>query len=89
MIPLVFWTLAIWFLFYLMNHAAMFDRLRAAVMPALPRWIAYSVSCAFCTAFWVLAAFSLFTGWTPLLLVCPPTTLMWDLAYRRLKGTNE
>ena len=86
MMELLFWTLAIWFGYYLVNHAQMFDRLRTAAMPALPGWLRYALECAICFSFWILAALSLFTGWTPMLLMCPPCTLIFDLVYRRLKG---
>ena len=86
MMDLIFFTATIWFLYFLVNHAEMFSRLRQAAMPALPKWISYVLQCSVCFSFWLLAALSLFTGWTPLLLVCPPFVMMFDLSYRRLKG---
>ena len=86
MMDLIFFTTAIWFLYFLVNHAEIFSRLRQATMPALPRWISYALECSICFSFWILAALSLFIGWTPLLLMCPPFVLMFDLSYRRLKG---
>ncbi len=83
---LVFWTLATWFAFYLVNHATLFGRVRAAVFPALPTWLANSLQCAFCMSFWILAVFTLFVGATPMILLCPPCTLMWEMLFLRLKG---
>lgn len=89
MIELFCCVAVLWFLYYLINHAEMFDRLRAAALPTLPGWLRYVLTCSLCLSFWILAALSLFTGWTPLLLVAPPCTLMWDLAYRKLKGSPQ
>lgn len=82
---LLFWTLSLWFAFYLVNHAELFDRLRGAVIPVLPRWLAYPLQCGACFTFWTLSALSLFIGFTPLCVLCPPCVLMFDLIYRRLK----
>jgi len=86
MMELLFWVCALWFLYFMVNHAEMFSRLRQAAMPALPKWISSMLSCAICFSFWIMAALSLFVGWTPMLLMCPPFVLMFDLSYRRLKG---
>ena len=79
-------TLVVWLIYFLINHAEMFSKLRAAAIPALPRWISYPLTCALCFAWWILAAFSLFTGWSPLVLWVTPCVLMWDLGFRRLNG---
>ncbi len=87
---LLFYVLAIWFAYYLTNHAEMslLVKLRAAVFPVLPGWLAYSIQCAFCFSWWVLTALSLFTGWTPLMVLCPPVCLFVELTYQRLKGVK-
>lgn len=82
-------ALLIWFLHFLINHAELFAPLRTALMPLLPRWIRYPLECSLCLAFWLLAAMSLFTGWTPLVLWVPPVTLGLDLCYQRLVGKAE
>jgi hypothetical protein len=79
-------SLALWLLYFLVNHAEMFRRLRTAVMPALPNWLRYPLECALCLPFWVLVAASLLTGWTPMVLWVPPVVLGLDLCYRRLSG---
>lgn len=89
MMELLFWVCALWFAYFLVNHAEMFARLRQAVMPALPGWIRYVLECAICFSFWILAALSLFTGWTPLLVMCPPCVLFADLTFRRLKPPSS
>lgn len=84
------YCLAAWFAFFLINHAEMFDKVRAAAMPALPRWISYPLACSFCFTFWTLAAFSLLAGsWTPLMLYCPPISLLIELTYQRLKAAKS
>lgn len=80
-------ALAIWFVFFLINHADLTAKVRNALMPALPRWLSYPLQCAICFSFWLLAAFSLFTGWNPLILCVPPVTLGIDLSFRRLQPT--
>lgn len=82
-------SLFVFFVYYLLNHATLFERLRAAVLPVLPHWIANSLQCAFCFTWWSLAAFSLFTGWNPFPLLCPPVVLGMDLVYRRLRPPAE
>lgn len=77
-------AIAFWGLFFLVNHADLFSRVRNAVMPVLPRWLAYPIQCAFCASFWTLAAFSLFTGWTPMILWVPPCVLFVDQGFRGL-----
>lgn len=78
-------SLALWMAFYLVNHADMFSRLRAAAMSVLPRWVAYPLSCPICFAWWVLVAACVLAGWTPLVLWVPPVVLLLDLAYLRLR----
>ncbi len=83
---LIWWTLSIWFLFFLTNHATIFGKLRSVIMPVLPGWVRDLLQCAFCYAFWLLAVFTLFIGATPMIVLCPPCVLMWDLLFLRLKG---
>lgn len=83
----ILFSLTLWSAFYLVNHADLTAKVRNAVFPVLPRWLAYPLQCAFCSTVWVLVAISLFTGFTPLLLWSPPLTLGLDLAYRRLSNT--
>ncbi len=78
-------ALAIWLAFFLVNHAELTARLRAAVMPVLPRWLATLVSCPLCASFWSLVAVSLFVGFTPMVLLVPQVVLFIDLAFLRLK----
>lgn len=78
-------SLSIWLVFYLVNHAEMFSKLRAAAMPVLPRWISYPLSCPICFAWWVLVAVCVLLGPTWLVLWVPPCVLMLDLAYLRLR----
>lgn len=82
-------AIVLWFAFYLVNHADITAKVRAAVLSAIPGWMASLISCALCSSFWVLAAISLFTGFTPMLFWVPPTVLFIDLAYRRLKGEGK
>ncbi len=80
------YVLALWSVYYLINHASLFDRLRAAAMPVLPQWLQKLVSCSYCLTFWITAAFSLFTGFSVVLLAAPPCTLFLELGYRKLSG---
>lgn len=80
----ILFSLAFWFFFYLANHAKITEKIRNALSPVFPNWIKGAATCALCSSFWVLAAFSLFTGFTPLLLWVPPATLFIDLTYQKL-----
>lgn len=82
-------SLAVWMAFYVVNHAEMTVRLRETALPLLPKWLAYPLTCAICFGWWVMAAFSLLTGFTPLLLLVPPVTLLIDLAYQRLRPNER
>lgn len=80
---------SIFFVAYMLKYASIFDRLRAAAMPALPGWLQTLLSCSFCLAFWITAALSLFTGFTPMILAAPPCVLLIDLTYRKLAGESS
>lgn len=80
---------AIWFFFYLINHSLIFQKVRLAAMPALPQWMQTMISCAFCLAFWITAALSLFTGFSAVVFAAPPCVLFADLAYRKLGGITS
>lgn len=80
---------SVWFFFYLINHSVIFQKLRLAAMPALPQWLQTVISCAFCLAFWVTAALSLFAGFSVVIFAAPPCVLFTDLAYRKLGGTTD
>lgn len=82
-------TVALWFVYFLINHAEVTAKVRAALFPALPTWLATLLACPLCLAFWTLCAISLFWGWTPLTLWCPPCVLMWDLAFRRMQPPSN
>ncbi len=85
---IVVYSLAIWMVFFLVNHAEMFNTVRAVIAPKLPRWLKYSLSCALCFGWWTCVAVSLFfSGSFALLNVCcPPAVLFLDLSFRRLRG---
>ncbi len=82
---LICWTLAIWFLFFLTNHATILGRLRTAIMPVLPGWMREMLQCAFCMAFWILSLFTLFVGATPMIVLCPPCVLLFEMVFQKLK----
>lgn len=82
-------SLALWFAFYIVNHAELTKPLRDAMVPIMPGWLAYAISCALCFSFWTLTVLSLFVGFSPLLLTCPPTTLFINLLYLRLKPSDD
>lgn len=100
---ILFWVSAGWFKFYLINHAAIFSRLRAALAPLIPCWLKTLLKCPLCVSFWGLilaqllylalwlfSAASLFVGFIPLAVICPPAVLFVELAYQRLKnGLNR
>lgn len=84
---LAYYSLICFFAYYIINHSSFLEAVRVCIMPKLPIWLAKSLTCAFCFTFWVLMAFSLFTGWTPLPVVCAPVVLGMDLAYRKLQSS--
>ncbi len=79
---------SIFFVAYMLKYASIFDRLRTAAVPALPGWLQTLLGCSFCLAFWITAALSLFTGFTPMILAAPPCVLLIDLTYRKLAGES-
>lgn len=95
---ILFWVCLCWFTFYLVNHATILNKPRAAFASISPRWLVSLARCPLCMAFWqlvvlqavswllwALSAASLFFGYIPLMVICPPLTLMLEMAYQRLK----
>lgn len=78
-------SICAWFAFFLLNYAEIFDGLREWVFPRLHPTALYIVGCPVCITFWALAAYSLFTGFTPLILYVPVCTLFIDLAFNKLR----
>jgi hypothetical protein len=82
-------ALSIWFAFFVVNYAELFDPLRQWIFPRLHPKLRYAITCPICFATWCLVAFSLFTGFTPLLLYVPPCCLLFDLIFNKLRdGCN-
>ena len=83
---LLFYCLAIWFVFYVVNHSDLLAKPRSWIMPKLPWWLEYSVSCAICSTFWT-SIVMFFVGVIPLIFVfvAPPVVLGMNLAFLRLK----
>lgn len=95
---ILFWVCLCWFTFYLINHATLFSRPRAAFGSITPNWLVSLLKCPLCLSWWImvfvqiwtfilyaLSAVSLFWGYIPLMVICPPLTLMLEMAYQRLK----
>ena len=76
----------VWFAFYMVNYSLIFEKLRKAAMPALPKWLQTLLQCAICFTFWITAALSLFAGFSAVIFAAPPCALFVDLAYRKLGG---
>jgi urea transporter len=86
---LLIYVLAVWFVFYLVNHSLIFKKIRGAAMPALPNWLQTLIQCAICFTFWLTAALSLFAGFSAVIFAAPPCVLFVDLAYRKLGGLTD
>lgn len=86
---LLLYCLQVYFVYYLLNHATMFDKVRAAILPALPWWLRELIECPFCVGFWVTFVLSLLVGFSYLILCAPPVVLFMDAAYCRLKIPAE
>lgn len=87
MTELVYLSLTLFFVFYMLNYSDILASLRAAVIPVLPKWISYPLSCALCFTFWTMGALCFFwLGFVPALFAAPPAVLFLDLVYQRLKG---
>lgn len=80
---------AIWFFFYLVNYAGLFERLRKAAMPTLPEWIQTLLGCALCFTWWVTLGLSLIAGFSIAVFAAPPCVLFADLLYKKLSGHAE
>lgn len=84
---LLFYSIAVFFLFWVINYSEILEKLRAAVFPVLPRWIGYPLSCSVCFSFWITGALCFFvSGVFPLVLTTPVCVMMLELIYLRLKG---
>ncbi len=79
---------AIWFAFFVINHAEITAKLRDALAPLAPSFLKRLLGCALCTGFWTMSAITLYTGYTPLLLTVPVATLFIELTYLRLTSTK-
>lgn len=80
----ILWALAIWAVFFVANHAELTRRVREAVLPVLPRWLASLLTCPFCISWWGMLIFCIGGGYTPLLLTCPPIVLIIDKMFVKL-----
>ncbi len=83
---LVTYSLSIWFIYYLLNHAELTKPFGDFVKEAYGSVSAKLLGCPFCTAFWTL-----FIGWYlfgmvegELVLTAPVVVLFVELAYQRL-----
>ena len=87
---LLLYSTAVWFIFYMINHSELLQKVRAALFPALPKWLATLLACPICFCWWFTAALSFFWfGFTPMILTAPVVTLFLDLAYLRLKTPDR
>jgi hypothetical protein len=87
---LLIYSLTVFFLFYLVNHADLFDKVRLAVIPSLPHWLSYPIQCAFCACFWITLSlwyFNLADLW--LVFTAPPVTLLLNLIFLKLKSNGQ
>lgn len=86
---LLLYCLAVYFVFYLLNHAVMTEWLRKAIGPLAPRLLREMVSCGFCFTWWSTLALSLLVGFNYFLLCAPPVVLFMDGIYRKLRPPAE
>lgn len=84
---LLLYVLSIWFVFFLLNHAAITAKPSAWLKQVLgPRW-GYPLGCAFCAAFWA-TLFLWAVGFVPLWILFPAPVLhlLLDSVYDKLSG---
>lgn len=95
---ILFLTCLSWFVFYMLNHATILNNARSALSLITPRFFVNLIKCPICVSFWamlglqvmhlalfVIGAITLFIGYIPAIVICPPLTLFMELAYQRLK----
>jgi len=80
----ILYAMAFWMGFFLLTYAEITGSIRKGIYPKLPSWLIKLVICPLCVTFWGLAAVSLFVGYTPMMIYCPPMVLFLDLVYKRL-----
>lgn len=79
------YSLIVFSAFWVVNYSALLERIRLALFPALPRWLAYSLTCPVCFCFWTTGTICFFWwGYTPLIFTAPMTMLYLDLVYGKL-----
>ena len=84
---LALYSLAVFFVFYLINYSEGVSDAFKATTRGLPDWLGYPLGCAFCFAFWgTLVAF--LGGAVPdtFTLTAPVVVMFIDIAYRRLQS---
>lgn len=87
---LVTYSLHLWFLYYLLNHAELTKSVGAFFKESLGRVAGYPISCPVCFAWWVS-----FTGYwlfdlvsANTLFAAPVVVLFVEMAYQRLSFTR-
>lgn len=84
---LLFYSIAVFFAFWVINYSEILDQLRTAVFPILPRWLGYPLSCSVCFSFWLTGALAFFvSGVFPLIFTTPVCVMFLELSYLRLRG---
>lgn len=102
MLDILFFVFFFWFLYYLLNHSVLLRRPRAVLGTLMPGWLIYLLKCPLCLSFWGLilvqilhfalwsvSALSLFVGYLPLTVICPPLTLFTELIYQKLSKNGR
>lgn len=81
-----YYTLMVWFTFYLLNHSDIFKVTREYLYSKLNHWIVYSLSCALCYTFHLSMVLYLLKE-IPFLYVmtAPVMALFTELSFRKLK----
>ncbi len=75
--------------FYLINHADLFAAQRDILLPALPEWARYAVTCSYCSTFWTTLALWLYDiAPGAFVLAAPPIVMFANCGFLRLRG-NE
>ncbi len=50
---LLFYSLFLFYIHYLFNHSELLRKPREAVLPVLPKWLSYMLSCGFCMSTYI------------------------------------
>lgn len=83
---LLFYSLFLFFIHFLLNHSEILNKPREILMPLLPNLISYIIQCPLCLTFWTTLIMWWITGLSVYYVVAaPPVVLFLDLIYRKLK----